>query len=214
MAKTNNIIKKTFTYDIPDDYLYQTNTKGLTGTYTYEGPDKLWIFVDKETNKIFGSLIYTDAEDGDSVPTPEAAYKVCVDANVDPELVSMLFNVVDYSTLPTVAEDLPDGSQYVRPISPPPDHTYELNDCVYDPVAKAWVKPLPWKQPHMTWDELKQARNMMLLGTDKVLVQNLLTDEQKIEFEAYRQLLRDLPVTFAGIDPWKVPFPDEPNIGV
>lgn len=214
MAKTDNIITKTFTYDIPDDYLHQTNANGLTGTYTYEGPDKMWIFIDNDTNKRFGSLIYTEKNDGADVPTPAGAYKVCVDANVDPEIASMLFNVVDYSTLPTVAEDLPDGTQYVRPQSPPPDHTYELSECVYDPVASAWVKPLPWKQPHMSWDELKRARNMMLLGSDKVLAGNLLTDAQRAEYEAYRQLLRDLPVTFDGIDPWKVPFPIEPNIGV
>jgi hypothetical protein len=211
--KTNTIITKTFTYDIPDDYLHQTRANSLTGTFTYEGPDKMWIFINSETNKMQSSLVYTEKEDGADIPVGVGSYKVCIDANVDPEIASMIWNGVDYSTLPTVAEDLPDGTQYIRPVSPPPDHTYELSECVYDPVAGAWVKPLPWKQPHMTWDELKTARRMMLQQSDKIIATALLTDEQKTEWNTYRQALRDLPELFTGIDPWKVPFPVEPVTG-
>jgi hypothetical protein len=211
--KTNTIITKTFTYDIPDDYLHQTTAKSLTGSFTYEGPDKLWIFINKETNKMQGSLVYTEKEDGADIPVSDDTYKVCIDANVNPEIASLIWNAIDYSTLPTIAEDLPDGTKYIRPASPPPDHTYELTECEYDPVAGAWVKPLPWKQPHMSWDELKTARTMLLSQTDKTLATLLLTDEQRAAWDTYRQALRDLPELFAGIDPWKVPFPVEPVTG-
>ena len=36
-------ITKTFTYDIPDEYLAQTNSNGDTATATYTGPDKLYV---------------------------------------------------------------------------------------------------------------------------------------------------------------------------
>ena len=60
----------------------------------------------------------------------------------------------------------------------------------------------------MDWDELKRVRNEMLKATDQKV--KAATDEEKPEWETYRQKLRDLTKTFAGIDPWKVPFPPEP----
>ena len=57
--KTNNIISKTFSYPIPDDYLYQTSAQNKTGTFTYNGPDKVWVFVDNETGKLTSGLHYT-----------------------------------------------------------------------------------------------------------------------------------------------------------
>ena len=45
----NKIISQTFTYDLPDDYLLTTNNLKKTGTWTYNGPDKIWVFVNKET---------------------------------------------------------------------------------------------------------------------------------------------------------------------
>ena len=84
-------------------------------------------------------------------------------------------------------------------------------ECEYDLVAKAWKKPFPWKKPHMTWDELRAARVGLLGHTDEVLATKLLSDADKAELQEYRQKLRDLPATFDGIDPWKVPFPELPN---
>ena len=45
-------IEFTFEYDIPDKYLYLTNDLGLTTTFTYRGPARIWIVVDRETRKI------------------------------------------------------------------------------------------------------------------------------------------------------------------
>ena len=66
--KVNNHIDVTFTYDAPDDYLYQTNELGKTGTWTYNGPDKIWYSaaklaafttVDINMVKIVGAPSYT-----------------------------------------------------------------------------------------------------------------------------------------------------------
>ena len=67
--KENNIVDVPFTYDAPDDYLYQTNELGKTGNWVYNGPDKLWILVDAETNRYAGRYL-TEAEDGETYPTP------------------------------------------------------------------------------------------------------------------------------------------------
>lgn len=201
-------IEKTFTYDVPDAYLYQTNALKKKSTWTYAGPDKLWIFVDNATGKVASRFHYTDRDNGSEVTAPDGMTKVLVDANTDPLLASMVHNEVDYGSLEHTVEELPDGSTYGHPVTIPPDHAYELTDIQYDAASNSLVKPYPWKQPHMTWENITVARTAMLLASDTKYA--LATAEQKPVWEAYRQLLRDLPTTFAGVDPWKIPFPAEP----
>lgn len=211
-TKTNNIISKTFSYPLPDDYLYQTNTQNKTGTFTYNGPDKVWVFVNNETGKLNSGLHYTEKDDGEDIPTPIGSTKVCLTAENDPELLSIVWlGDNDYSTLPQKVENLPDGAVYARPDPTPPDHTYELMECEYDFATKTWKKPFPWKKPHMSWDELRAARRGLLEESDNILATKILSDELKAELQVYRQKLRDMPDTFDGIDPWKVPFPEMPN---
>lgn len=205
----NNIISKTFTYDLPDAYLHQTNTLGKTGTWTYTGPDKLWIYVNDETNKINSNFHYTERDNGADVPNDPGLTKVLVDANQNPLLASLIYNEVDYSTLDRDYETLPDGTEYWCPNPTPPDHTYELIEIEYDPATGEFKKPYPWKKPHMSWEELKHVRTMLLKTSDGK-VRTASPDKVPL-WEEYRQKLRDLPVTFAGIDPWKVPFPQEPT---
>jgi len=206
----NTIIEHTFTYPVPDEYLHQTSNSNKTNTWTYRGPDKLWIWVNNNTGKPVSSFHVTERENGQDHPTPEGQTKVLIDPRKDPEIASIVWNRIDYGTLEQVEEELPDGSIYAVPSPLPPDHTYEFMDCVYNISTQSWNKPLPWKKPHMTWDELKGARAGMLKASDSMLT-GYLTDEQRAEWEEYRQKLRDLPTTFAGIDPWKVPFPRDPN---
>ena len=206
----NTIISKTFTYDIADQYLYQTNNLKKTAEWTYTGPDKLWIFVDKSTMKIHSRFHYTERDNGHDVHCPVEQIKVLVDANVNPCLASLIHNELDYGTLPHTVENLPENTTYGHPIPIPPDHTYELIEIEYDQATGEFKKPYPWKKPHITWDELKASRRAMLEASDSKI--RTCPPDQIPAWEAYRQKLRDLPTTFAGVDPWKVIFPAEPNV--
>lgn len=207
--RTNTIVSKTFNYDLPDDYLHQTNTDGLIGSFTYNGPNKIWVFINNDSRKLVSALYYTEKDDGDLIPTPEGQTKVCVTAEYDPVVISMIVDQ-GYITGPTKEETLPDGSIYERLNSPPPDHTYELEEIEYDLEEGKWIKPFPWKKPHMTWETLKSARNSMLRESDMVIRNNVLSPADLEALEQYRQKLRDIPSVFAGVDPWKVPFPNMP----
>ena len=206
----NTIIEKTFTYDLPDKYLYQTNNLKKTGTFTYKGPDKFWMFVNNETKKVNGRFHYLERDNGADVPTPEGLTKVFVDANENPLMASLIYNEVDYEKeLGKTITDLPDGNQYWCPDPTPPDHTYELEDIEYDFETGKFVTPYPWKKPYVTWEELINVRNNMLRMSDMKL--RIAAPEKQGEWEDYRQKLRDITTVFEGFDPWMVRFPQEPT---
>lgn len=207
-------IVKSFTYDIADDYLYQTNTLGKTAVWTYRGPDKIWVFVNKETLKPASNRWLTEEEDGATYPTPLDEIKVEIDCNENP-LLAALWHAgqeeerTDYTQLPQYFEDMPDGTTYQRPLHPAPDHTYELLELEFDVESGEFKKPYPWKKPHVTWDDIRAIRNTLLENSD----QNLASDTPasvREKVEAYKQALRDIPQIYAGKDPWKITLPTNP----
>ena len=61
---------------------------------------------------------------------------------------------------------------------------------------------------HMTWDEVRGMRNMLLSRSDKYMISDrfaLLSDERQAELLAYRQTLRDLPQDYDTIDELEMP---------
>ena len=44
-------VTKTFTMNLPDEYLANTAENGLTGEWTYTGPNKMFVLVDAATGK-------------------------------------------------------------------------------------------------------------------------------------------------------------------
>jgi len=206
---SNTQVEVTFTYDVPDKYLGQTNELKKTATFTYKGPDKLWIFVDNTTKKIISRFHYTEGEDGAHVPTPEGQTKVFIDANVNPVIAALCHNEVDYGLLEHTHEELPNDTLYGHPVDTPPDHTYEIQDIEYDFDKQEFVKPYPWKQPHIEWADVLKWRDNALTHSDMML-HNAPAD-QKEAWKVYRQQLRDVPQAFAGVDPWKITFPHAPG---
>ena len=208
----NTIIEKSFTYAMPDDYLKETSDLNKTGTWIYKGPDKIWVFVNKETLKLSGHY-KTELEDGEIYPTPLDEIKVFVDCNENPLLACLVGadEIKDYSDLEQHAETLLDGSQYIRPLNPPPDHTYEMVDIKYDVDTEEFVTPYPWKKPHVTWDDIRIWRNGILFSVDHKTPDDM-PESLKAEWEAYREALRNLPQTHGAAhsgetpvtDPWKI----------
>lgn len=206
----NTRITKTFTYDIADAYLYQTNDLKRSAEWTYEGPQYIWCFADATTKKILGRFHYTERDNGADIVAPDGQIKILVDADKNPEIASLFHDEHVYGDLLHTVENLPDGSTYGHPDPIQPDHTYELEEIEWDEENQDFVKPYPWKKPHMTWDILKEVRNNLLRLSDSTI--RTASDEDKLAWEEYRQALRDLTTTFDGIDPWKVPFPQSPDM--
>ena len=208
--KPNTIIHKTFTYNVADDYLAQTNDLGKTATWTYDGPDRIWLLVD-DTDLTIHSW-KDDEEDGSEYPTPLHMYKVELDCNENPLLATLVGadQIRDYTEFDQYVEELPCGGTYSRPLIPPPDHTYELSEIKYNPSTGTFDEPYPWKRPHKDWAMQRDERNKLLAISDDKVHDDMPASVKKA-WEDYRQSLRDMPQTYGAahagetptIDAWK-----------
>ncbi len=204
-------IAKLFTYDLADDYLAQTNDLRKTASWTYSGPDRIWMFLDAETNKPFGTNFYTLEEDGPTIPTPEGCIKLEIDCSSNPLFCTLIgaSDHVDGGSLPQYSENLPNGEVYTRPESPMPDHTYDFNGAEYNPETQTWS--YPWKATWVTWDDIRRVVATQL--TEVTLEIAKLTDmptSVRSKLIAYKEELENFETTWAGIDAYKVWLPVHP----
>ena len=85
-------ITKDFTYDIPDEYLAQTNADGDTATASYTGPEKLWVFVDEASNKNKSDAMQIDENwDDNGMPAPDGQVKCELDCKGADTLICAIF---------------------------------------------------------------------------------------------------------------------------
>lgn len=199
-----NIITKVFRYNLPDDYLSQQRTLGKTAEWTYIGPDEVCLIINKDTNTYTGRFLTHD-HDKDIVPEALHEYHVHVDCAANPLLCALAHCEIekpDYADLDQHEELLPDGLTYKRPLHPPPDHTHDIRDIVFDPDTKEPPSPssFPWKAPHSTWEDIRYWRNRILDMTDDKEGDHLeeMPPALATAWAEYRQHLRDIPQTHGG----------------
>ena len=201
-----------FSYDMPDAYLYQSTKEGRKGSHTYKGPEKLWIFMDKMTNKRYGDVGTNDLEP-DYVP-PANCYKVLVDCVENPLICELLEPDVDEEFLdnrPYTTETLPikrpngEFFTHMEPEMASPDHTYDIQEIEFNPTGHdpktgtggTWIFPLPFKKPHVSWYSTKKVRWSKLSGSDGH-VHDDMPAALKQAWTDYRTELRNLPETYGA----------------
>jgi len=230
MAKLNI----TMTYPVPDEYLSQSMSAGNTATLDYLGPDTIWIDVFKDgdnkgkwthlpikTNYLDDGDIEGDDEDQsaaiEKLPVPLDSERIKIDCTTDTHICALFCQPHctgntkgSYDELPQVQDKLDDGTVYYerpRNDSIPPDHVWNRDNCVYDSASKTW--DLVLQQVWTDWDQIREDRNSVLDETD---IKTLLpAGAEKDRWEAYRQLLRDMPQTYAGKLPHTVAQPLSPE---
>lgn len=204
-------ISRIFTYDLADDYLAQTNNLRKTGTWTYKGPDRIWMFVDNETNRPFGTNFYTLEENGPNIPTPLGCTKLEIDCNANPLFCTLIgaSDHVDGASLPQYSEVLPNGELYTRPMDPMPDHTYDFNNASYDPNTEQWS--YPWKETWVTWDSIRNTLATQLAEVTLELGKlSDLPSTMRTQLEAYKSELENFETTWTGVAAYKVWLPTHP----
>ena len=194
-------ITKEFTYNLADDYLAQTDDLGKTATWTYEGRDKLWLEINKETGALDNTGYFKEEEGGGDVPTDAHLEVICVDCSIDPLICCLVGADADrdYATLPQYTETLPDGSVYERPDPVTPDHTYDIKTAVYDKDTGTWTMDFykTWK----TWDDIIADRNNLLKELNKEIKAAVDAPESyRNALNDHKAALESLETTWAGYE--------------
>ena len=196
-----------FEYPVPDEQYAQTSEKNRKGKLRYKGPDKVYIWVDNNTNKLCQWESGGTGEElwnGD-IPMPDnGCYLIEVDVATYPE-IGAIFQGIDHRAIPTIAEEVPGNMlPYYRNKFPTPDHAYEWREITYDPIGKKINKPYPWKQPFVTWDDRLRRRDDLLSQSDPQSNDDLPSSANTAITE-YREYLRNITET-VGVA-WTVTVP-------
>lgn len=206
----------TFTYDAPDALHETTRDNNVQGQAEYNGPDRIWVFIDNDNGKIARiAPPLTAREDGDEVPTPPGHTKVEVVAADEPVIISLIMggNVETTNQVQTT-ETLPDGNTITYDTIAPLCDCYDLDELIYDVNTNTWTLP-SFLTHNRTWNDVIETRNTMLASSDSKIAPDQ-PEAMKTAWTEYRQALRDLPATFgygtdSEIAAWKVQYPQMPG---
>lgn len=225
MSENNPKIEKSFTYPIPNEWRSTEFTAGKTGTWTYKGPRFLTFEIDKETGKESGWCIWEERDL--ERPTPINMVRVTIDCTLNDEnaLICEIGNdcgdvcAVDFRTNREwkILHQAPEGYNHTwctdevepRDIYDEFSITYDLETQKFNLPVKGWENE---GQTDVTWDEVKQLRNKMLIDSDGNISEDM-PEEIKQEWRTYRQRLRDLPAALAEFPAFQAGkmFPTPPN---
>jgi hypothetical protein len=218
-------ITRQIQYDLPDDYLSDETTLGLKADWTYTGPDKIWVFVDNETNKFISVESFNEyCDDVDyekqlTAMTRRAgfnSYPVIIDFENDPLLISAIAqNAPEMKDMDVKNYYHHETGEwiYARPNPTVPDHTIELKDCEYDKERGEWKKPYPWKKPHTNRETFLSGYNMRL-EIERKTDTSKFSENQKKKWDSYISELEGITVKFEKYldTPWMILLPDSPII--
>lgn len=222
-------ISKPLTYNLPDEYTKQTSDLGLTGSFTYKGPEFLWVFVDGATGALLSGQSFiptsnpTRDEDQANARAGLDEKAVLLRPNTDGTDLLLASIIIGQDTgkaagYPQKEYAFPAGHAragevyYERPDPQQPNHTYAVEEIVYDLTNDSWVTPFPWFKPWMTEEAHKEAHDGVLEG-DKLFLAEIrgnMTPTQITAAEAYIAAMESLYTDFAGIEAFMIPFPPNP----
>ena len=217
----NTIATKTFTYKVPNDRYGQDDSDGNTVSITYEGVDKIYVFVDADgdhkgkRNISLNEL--KEADDGATVPLPDGTVRVEVTLADDPLMMAIFRpggSTNTYNSDSEVTETFGDYTfKYQAKADVGITYVHE-SQCEYDIDNATWKTPA-YRAPDVDWDDVIENRDAMLEGSDGKISPDM-PDAVKAPWVAYRAALRDLPTVYNKgesdeVPAWKVQYPLAPD---
>lgn len=165
-------IKNTFTYNIPDDYVAQTNVNDSSASFTYRGPQYLELTINKETNIVSSTQEATFDDFANQVQD-----NTIIVSHYDyPLETAILWGSLDEDSsdqdsdvFPHRTIDLPDGDAnhvFKYPWPPLPWKAYEGSTVQYSTTTRTFGT-LQWHQPWTNWGTIGQQVENIKIGADE-----------------------------------------------
>ena len=202
-------VQKVVTYDLPDEFEQAVPTKALgkTSTQSYDGPETLILWIDKESQDIeqtWNKDEYTEQP----VPLNIEVKELHADTDENTIKIGMLFGGFEeviklYEVQVGPAED--DNAVLRDPSDP--RQIFSENDIIDD-----YTKPLVFRTDWRRYDDdfIRSERNAKLKQSDSRIAEDM-PDEVKAKWSAYRQKLRDIPADWAAVPNHMIKWPTDPD---
>ena len=220
-------IEVKFTYDIPDRYLEPQATEGKKGEFTYIGPEKIYVFVDNETNKIQVNMDAWAYDEENPTQLDEVTLfaglshtPVLVDATKQTLLATLIWmDGEPHENYPCKAWRDPDTNEVLYWETSPliPDDAYNQEEIEYNPQTKEFVRPFPFETPGMSQEEWDSHRQHLISTAEDDLSQPVLTDpansDKRAKLVAYKEELENIWTKFSYAEGWRhwhIRFPKHP----
>ena len=231
------MISVEYEYNLPNEFLVDhSQSMGKKRKTTYDGPEKIFLIVDNETNKEdFGPVTPEDLADGR--PLPQGCRYIEVDCVTNPLICQLRGPVIDEmedeidESVIEFHPDSPDLAGYRRirrPFPVTPKDVYDKYNLIIDSNDNITLRiksvkdvlfgagafnrmPEGWLPD---WPFVRAQRDRELLKTDGKISDDM-PEALKQKWRDYRQLLRDLPAVMqANNVPAHIAllmFPDDPD---
>jgi len=219
-------IRVEYDLTLPNSFLVDhATTDGKTRSSVYDGPDKIYLQINKDGIEIAGPLTEDDILDGRPMPA-DCVDWFEVDCATDPLVCQLRGPVVDELeeeyTGETVHPESPVLAGYPQfsygtPIMPQDLYDKESLKVVDGKISiDRWTvsQKLLDRDTDYTWEEIRTKRNEHLEACDSRTADDMPDDLLK-KWKEYRQLLRDFP---SAMEAANVPpgiayymFPQEPG---
>jgi len=201
-------VQKVVTYDLPDEFeqAVPTTALGKTSTQSYDGPETLILWIDKESQDIeqtWNKDEYTEQP----VPLNCEVKELNADTDENTIKIGLLFGGFAERKLYEVAVGPVEDDNVVIVDPSDPRMIFSENDIIDD-----YTKPLVFRTDfrRQTDDFIRAERNAKLKQSDSRIAEDM-PDEVKAKWLAYRQKLRDIPADWAAVPNHLIRWPTDPD---
>ena len=213
-------INKKFLHKLPDQPYKQAATKNKTVECTYHGARFLLVRMLEESGTCLNVERYSDEREPleASIVDDGPVYDFFVlDAEEHTWEAAYLSNAYSHGEVTDYEETLPTGEKYVYEYK---DGAGVIGDChaigemKYDKNLKVFTRPKFITHPINPADFISSVERQAeefgrLLAGDLTKYSN----ETIAGIREYHKFLTELPVTYKGVDHWKIKFPKYPDLG-
>jgi hypothetical protein len=198
------MISMTYELPLPNEFLVDhSQSEGKTRTCTYDGPDKIYLYIGEDGLENHGPVTAEDLADGRPLPADATLFEI--DCTTYPLICQLRGPVVPHTQETRSPEHVPHPQspviegypqfKYSLPLFPEDIYNrYSVKIIDGQPTLQVWtaIQKLLDRDDPMTWDDIRDHRNKMLSNSDSQIAEDMPEDVKDV-WKAYRQKLRDLP---------------------
>jgi hypothetical protein len=198
------MISITYELPLPNEFLVDhSQSEGKTRTCTYDGPDKIYLYIGEDGLENHGPVTAEDLADGRPLPADATLFEL--DCTTYPLICQLRGPIVPHTQETRgqymvahphspVIEGYPQF-EYALPLFPEDIYNrYTVKIIEGQPTLQVFTatQKLLDRDDPMTWDDIRDHRDKMLRNSDSQIAEDMPEDVKEV-WKIYRQKLRDLP---------------------